>query len=294
MKKIKLIYNSGAGQSKFKYFLDTILEKFMQNDFEVSVFRAGENTNLYEYLKDSDKEGIYGIVVAGGDGTINRVVNVMMKNNIKVPLGVIPAGTSNDFARHIKMPYNFTECIDKILTGNVQQVDVGLANDKYFINVCSAGLFTNASQKADPNLKNAFGKLTYFITAINQLFTFKPFQIKIETENDIYIEKINLFLIFNGSSVGGISKITDNSSIHDGLLDIIVVKKCNIAQISILLGEFLAGNYWNDKNIIYLKEKWVKINKIKGKVDNPDVDGDEGPKFPLEVRCVEKALNMFL
>ena len=159
MKKIKLIYNSGAGQSKFKYFLDIIIEKFMEKDVEVSVFRAGDNTNLYEYLKDSEKENIYGIVVAGGDGTLNRVINVMLKNNINVPLGVIPAGTSNDFARHIKMPDNFSDCIDKILTGNIQEVDVGLANDKYFINVCSAGLFTNASQKVDKNLKNAIGKV---------------------------------------------------------------------------------------------------------------------------------------
>ena len=144
MKKIKLIYNSGAGQSKFRYFLDTIIEKFMQNGIEVSVFRAGKKTNLYEFLKDVDKENCYGIIVAGGDGTINRVVNVMMQNNIKTPLGIIPAGTSNDFAKHIKMPANFSECIDRILTGNVQQVDVGLANNKYFIDVCSVGLFTNA------------------------------------------------------------------------------------------------------------------------------------------------------
>ena len=123
MKKIKLIYNSSAGQSKFRYFLDTIIEKFMQNGIEVSMFRAGNKTNLYEYLKDADKEDLYGIVVAGGDGTVNRVVNVMMKNNIKTPLGIIPAGTSNDFARHIKMPNNFSECIDKILTKNIQPIE---------------------------------------------------------------------------------------------------------------------------------------------------------------------------
>lgn len=153
LEKIKLIYNSGAGQSKFKYFLDPIIEKFMDNDIEVSIFRAANNTNLYEFLKDVDKDGYSAIVVAGGDGTVNRVVNVMMKNNIKTPLGVIPAGTSNDFARHLKMPQNFSECIDKLLTFNVQPVDVGKVNDKYFVNICSAGLFTNVSQKVDPNLK---------------------------------------------------------------------------------------------------------------------------------------------
>lgn len=293
MKKIKLIYNSIAGQSKFKYFLDTIIEKFMQKGFEVSLFRAGKKVNMTEYITSVDKD-TYGIIVAGGDGTINRVVNVIMKNNIKVPLGVIPAGTSNDFARHIKMPYNFSDCIDKILEGNIQSVDVGLANDKYFVNICSAGLFTNASQKVDINLKNALGKLSYFVTAADELFKFKPFDVKIETENDIIIEKVNLFLIFNGSSAGGIDKFTDGASIKDGLLDILVLKACKVSEVFSLLAKLAVGKHLNDKNVIYMKEKWLKVTKINGKVDEPDVDGDQGPHFPLEVRCIHDGLKMFL
>lgn len=294
MKKIKLIYNSGAGQSKFKYFLDPIIEKFMQNDFAVTVFRADVNTNLYEFLKDSNNEDLYGIVVAGGDGTINRVVNIMMREHIDVPVGVIPAGTSNDFAKHINMPQNFVECIDKILTGNVQEVDVGLANDKYFINICSAGIFTSAPQKTDMNLKNAIGKLSYFITGVEQVFEFKPFSVRIETETDIIIENVMLFLIFNGSSCGGMDKFTDGASIQDGLLDVVIIKECTFAEASVLLPKVLTGNHFEDKNVIYLREKWLKINKTKGKVDDPDVDGESGLKFPLEVKCIEKGLKMFL
>lgn len=294
MKKIKLIYNSTAGQSKFRYFLDTIIEKFMQNGIEVSVFRAGKKTDLYEFLKDSEEEGIYGIIVAGGDGTLNRVVNVMMKNNIKVPIGVIPAGTSNDFARHIKMPSNFLECIDKILEGNIQPVDVGLANDRYFINVCSAGLLANTSQKTNVNLKNSVGMLSYFITAVLEMVKFKPFDAKIETENDIFIERINLFLILNGSSAGGIDKFTDGSDIQDGLLEVMIIKECSLSEASVLVGKILTGTHFDDKNVIYLKEKWVKINKLKGKCDRPDVDGDEGPDFPLEIKCINGGINMFL
>ena len=266
----------------------------MDNDIEVSIFRAANNTNLYEFLKDVDKDGYSAIVVAGGDGTVNRVVNVMMKNNIKTPLGVIPAGTSNDFARHLKMPQNFSECIDKLLTFNVQPVDVGKVNDKYFVNICSAGLFTNVSQKVDPNLKNSLGMLSYFITAVNQMVKFKPFEVKIETENDIYIEKVKVMLVFNGSSVGGIDAFCDNSSIQDGLLDMLIIKDCNIADTSLLAGKLLAKTHYTDKNIIYSKEKWIKITKTKGKCDLPDVDGDPGPNFPLEIECVEGAINMLL
>ena len=294
MRKIKLIYNSGAGQSKFKYFLDIILEKFMENNCDVSVFRIDKKTNLYEYLKDSEKEDIYAIVVAGGDGTINRVVNVMLKNNINVPLGIIPAGTSNDFARHIKMPNNFSECIDKILAGNIQSVDVGKANDKYFINICSAGLFTNAPRNTDTKLKNVIGKCSYFVTAVKQAIIFRPFMARIETDTQSIIEQINLFLVFNGNTAGGIDLTQSQSSIQDGLLDVVIIKKCKLSEASVILGKILAGTFLEDKNVIYLKEKSLKIYRVKGKCDEPDVDGEPGLKFPLEITCIKKGLKMFL
>ena len=217
MKKVKLVYNSNAGQSKFSQFLDLVIEKFMENDLEVIIYRAGDKDNLEDFLKDSDKEELYGIVVAGGDGTLNRVVTIMMKYKIKTPLGVIPAGTSNDFAKHINMPNSYLDSIDKILKNNVCGVDVGKANEKYFINVCSAGLFTNSSQRADPNLKKTLGKVSYFITGAKELFKFRPFSVKIQTDEEEFTEKINLFLVFNGSSVGGMTYFTSDSSIKDGL-----------------------------------------------------------------------------
>lgn len=293
MKKVKLVYNSNAGQSKFSQFLDLVIEKFMQNDLEVIIYRAGDKDNLEEFLKDSDREELYGIVVAGGDGTLNKVVTIMMKYNIKTPLGVIPAGTSNDFAKHINMPNSYLDSIDKILKNNVCGVDVGKANDKYFINVCSAGLFTNSSQRADPNLKQTLGKVSYFITGAKELFKFRPFSVRIKADEEEYTEKINLFLVFNGSSVGGMTYFTSDSSIQDGLLDLIIIKNCNLHEVAILLSKAFTGNL-EDKNIIYRKAKKIVIEKIKGNCDRPDVDGDEGPEFPIEITCIESGINMFL
>ena len=293
MKKVKLVYNSIAGQSKFTYFLDSVIEKFMQNDLEVIIYRAGQKDNLEEFLKNSDNEELYGIIVAGGDGTLNKVVTIMMKYNIKTPLGVIPAGTSNDFARHINMPNSYVESVEKILKKNVESVDVGKANEKYFINVCSAGLFTNSSQKADPDLKKTLGKASYFITGAKELFKFRPFSVRIKTDSEEFLEKINLFIIFNGSSVGGMKYLSSDSSIQDGLLDLIVIKNCSLHEVTRLLAKVLSGNL-EDKNIIYRKTKSVVIEKLRGKCDRPDVDGDEGPDFPMNVECVKDAINMFL
>ena len=292
MKKIKLIYNVTAGQNEFKYFLDAIVEKFVANDYDVSLFRTGFGDNLEQYVKEC--ENIYGIVVAGGDGTINRVVNIMMKNNIKVPLGVIPAGTSNDFAKHINMPGSYIECIDRIISGNIMPVDVGLANNHYFINVCSAGVCTNASQKTDKKLKNIFGKVAYVFTGIIEFFKFKPFEVKIETQHFTYTGKIFLFLAFNGSTVGGMGLFTKNPSIQDGLLDCIILKDCKHRKFRKMVTDILLGNFEDDENIIYVKEKYINITKISGKCDEPDVDGDPGPDFPMKISCIEDGLNMFL
>ena len=293
MRKIKLIYNSIAGQSKFKYFLDTIIEQFEKHGFEVSIFRASKKSNLYEYLKDTD-EKVHGIIVAAGDGTLNRVINVMMQNNIKVPLGVIPAGTSNDFARHIKMPKNFSDCIDRILRGNVKEVDVGCVNGKYFINVCSAGLFSDTSQKVDVVLKNVIGKVAYFIAGIKSMINFKPFDVKIETENDIIIEKLSLILIFNGSSVGGMNRFTAGSDIQDGLFDILVIKSAPFWKSVSLFFKVVTGSHFSDKNVIYLKEPWLKVEKVTTEEIDLDMDGDKGPSFPMEVKCIKGGLKMFL
>ena len=265
----------------------------MQNDLEVIIYRAGQKDNLEEFLKNSDNEELYGIIVAGGDGTLNKVVTIMMKYNIKTPLGVIPAGTSNDFARHINMPNSYVESVEKILKNNVESVDVGKANEKYFINVCSAGLFTNSSQKADPDLKKTLGKASYFITGAKELFKFRPFSVRIKTDSEEFLEKINLFIIFNGSSVGGMKYLSSDSSIQDGLLDLIVIKNCSLHEVTRLLAKVLSGNL-EDKNIIYRKTKSVVIEKLRGKCDRPDVDGDEGPDFPMNVECVKDAINMFL
>lgn len=294
MKKVKFIYNLIAGQSKFLPHIDEAIEKLKENEIEVSLLIIGENDNLEEFVKNSDNEDVYAIIVAGGDGTINRVVNIMMKYSIKTPLGIIPAGTSNDFAKHINMPKSYIDSLEKILNSNVYGVDVGKANDKYFINECSAGLFTNSSQKVDKKLKNKIGKISYFLTGAKELFKFRPFTVNIKVDEEEFTEKINLFLVFNGSSVGGMTYLTQNSSIYDGLLDLIVIKNCSLHEASGLVAKVIAGHNLNDKNIIYRKAKRITIEKIKGTCDRPDVDGEEGPQFPLEIECIENGINMFV
>lgn len=293
MKKMRLIYNKSAGQNRFSDMLSDILGKFSENGFEVTVYRASKENSAEEFVKTTPVDTDV-LVVAGGDGTINKIVNFMMKYNIKVPLGIIPAGTSNDFANHIGLLGDFDKSVERIIAGNVEDVDVGKVNNTYFINVLSAGMFSSSSYKTDKRLKDALGKVSYFLTAAKQPFQQRPFNIKIETEDAVFEEKVVVFIIFNGSSVGRIDLFSDNSSIQDGMLDMVILRAGKLNETLKILGEFENGEFMSNDNVVYLRDKKFNISMQKGSCDRPDVDGDEGPDFPLTVECIEKGIQMLL
>ena len=293
MKKIRLVYNKSAGQNKSSDIISDIIGKFSENGFEVTAFRASRENSAEEFIKDTSKD-TYAVVVAGGDGTINKIVNFIMKYNVEVPLGIIPAGTSNDFANHIGLYGEIEKSVDKIIEGHTEDIDVGKVNDTYFINVLSAGMFSSTSYKTDKRLKEVLGQISYFLTAAKQPFEQKPFKIRIETTDAVIEEKVVVFVMFNGSSVGRIELFSDEPSIQDGLLDMVILRKGKLNETLKILGEFENGEFLSNDNIVYLRDKKFKISLLEGSCDRPDVDGDEGPEFPLEVECLERAIKLFL
>lgn len=293
MKKIRLIYNKSAGQNKSSEIISDVIGRLSENGFEVTAFRASKENSCEEFIKETPSD-TYGIIVAGGDGTINKVVNFMMKYSVSVPLGIIPAGTSNDFAKHLGLFGNVPLSVQKIIEGNVEGVDVGRVNDTYFINVLSAGMFSSTSYKTDKRLKDVLGHLSYFLTAAKQPFEQRPFKIKIETEDAVFEENVVVFIVFNGSSVGRIDLFSYDPSIQDGMLDMVILRRGKLNETLKILGEFENGEFMSNDNVVYLRDKKFKVTMLEGKCDRPDIDGDEGPEFPLDVECIEKGINMFL
>lgn len=293
MKKIRLIYNKSAGQNKSGEIISEVIGKLSENGFEVTAFRASRENACEDFVAETPND-TYGIVIAGGDGTINTVVNFMMKYNIKVPIGIIPAGTSNDLAFHMGLYGDVEKSIDKIIEGNIEGVDIGKVNDIYFVNILAAGMFSGTSQKTDKRLKNILGHASYFITAAKEPFEQRPFKVKIETEEGVLEETVVVIMVFNGSSVGRIDLFSDNSSIQDGLLDIVILRKGKMAETLKILSEFEDSKFVENDNIVYLKENKFKITLLEGSCTCTDVDGDKGPDFPLDIECVESGIQMFM
>lgn len=282
MKKIKFIYNPMSGNGSIINKLDLIIKNCQEYGYSIVPFRISDINPLENSLDDIEFRYEY-IIISGGDGTINRVVNLLKKKNVDLPISIIPSGTANDFAHIINMPTEISKCIKKILRSDVKSVDVGKINDKYFVNIASAGMFTDVSQKIDPTFKQSLGRISYIIKGMEEVVNLTKYNIEVKSKECNYTGEMYLILILNGSTAGNMNFGT-SSIIDDGLLDVIIFKSMPIKNAIAVLGNIIKGKPIDDLDgIIYFKTKEITIDCKEGIVT--DIDGEKGPSFPVNIKC---------
>lgn len=295
MKKIKLFYNPNSGNKQFKNCLDTVVEKMQRAGYEISFFRCCRYGDIGEYFENNNLNEYDIIGVSGGDGTINIVINAMMNNNVDRPLAIFPSGTANDFAGYLGLDTNIDRCCDTIIRGKTRSVDLGLANDMYFVNVCAGGLFSNVSFVIDKKFKEAFGVFAYYVKAVEQLTGFKPIKMRVTGSKFCYEGGINLFLVLNSSGTGGISNISPDASVDDGLLDFVAVINSQWSEVPKMILSFLKGEHKDNENIIFFRDSKITIENLDNdkRFTVTDLDGEMGPEMPVTIKNIHKAINIF-
>ena len=291
MRKVKFIYNPFSGEKEILKYLDYLIYSYQKKSFTVIPYRLGFDRDISEAFTDIDDTFDH-ILISGGDGTVNEVVNGMKKLNIDLPIGVIPAGTANDFAHLIGMPQSIRYSIDAILNSEVSLVDLGKANNKYFVNIFSCGLFTEVSQKTPTEYKNTFGKLAYYFTGIKELPNFKTLDLSIKSKNLNYEGSSILFFVFNGRTAGNL-EVAHDSTVDDGYLDVIIIPADNILEkLSILPHLLNKNNTSYPKGIIHFKTDEIEIDVKNSNEYTTDIDGEQGPKFPIKITCEKNSLKV--
>ncbi len=295
MKCVSLIYNPKSGDKSFPGHLDSFITKFQRKGYIVDIYRSMEAGDLGKNLRDLNQEKYKMIIVAGGDGSVNELVNVMINNDINKPLGIIPAGTANDFASQLKMPANIEQAIDKILLNNKKKIDIGRVNQKYFVNVCVGGALANISYTTDNDIKNMIGKLAYYLKGIKEIPKFKPMHLQITTSKQTIDDNFLMFIILNSKGAGGFKNIARNAVVNDELFDFIGIKSNSILKFPATLARFFQGEQSNDENITYFQDNYFLIEHLDQQEQQLfcDIDGEKGPSFPLEISLLPQALTVF-
>ena len=287
--KVKFIYNPYSGENLILSKLDKVISLHQEAGYTIVPYRITAGEDVGVALNDI-KDGNYKyILIAGGDGTVDSVVNAMAKSGISLPIGILPVGTANDFSKFLGMPSDVEEACKQILSSEVKSVDLGSINDKYFVNVASTGVFTDVSQKTDVNLKNTIGKLAYYLKGLEELPNFRKLHVNILSKEVEFDGEMYLLLVFNGATAGNFNLAT-RADACDGLLDIIMFKAVQIYELLPLFIKVLKGEHLDSNKVLYFKTDYLKVECHEDIVT--DIDGEKGPDFPLEIKCIKGGLKI--
>lgn len=289
MKKVKFIYNPYSGNKAILDKIDTIIDIYQTKGYTIIPYRIEKQKDVISAFEDGDFSEYAHILIAGGDGTVDSVVNAMYKKNIDLPIGILPVGTANDFAKFLKIPSSIEGACQLILNTSPTGIDLAKINDKYFVNVASTGLFADVSQKTDINLKNTMGKLAYCIKGLEELPNFRKIKMSLKSDEANFDGDVYLLLIFNGKTAGNFTLAVDSDA-QDGLLDVVVFKAIPVREMIPLFISVLKGEHLESDKVLYFK-----TNKIYIECDEnieTDIDGESGPAFPLSIECIKSGLKV--
>ena len=278
-----LLYNPKAGRSRAGQKISKVAEVFLEAGYTVDQRPIDFSQNPFDGYECVDM-----VVVAGGDGTINYVINCMVNKSLDITIAVVPAGTANDFAGAIGMSRTASKAARQILGGVEQRLDCGCVNGLYYVNVFSFGLFTTTSQHTPDRIKQMIGKGAYIFEGIKELRSLHTIPLHIEADGECFDTEAIMALVFNGETAGSFP-LARTASVRDGLLDCIILEKSNFFVTCGGMIRYL----WRGESsqVLHFKARNIRMTTSTEGIAT-DVDGQKGAEFPLDIRCLEGGLRV--
>ena len=292
MKKMLFIYNPNSGMGLLKPKLSDVLDIFVKGGYEVTVYPTQKYHDAYQ--KTKSYEGEYDLIAcSGGDGTLDEVVSGMMKRKGTTPIGYIPAGTTNDFARSLHISKNMLEAADTVVSGTPFPCDVGKFNSQTFAYVAAFGLFTDVSYETSQDLKNILGHLAYVLEGAKRLLDIKAYHMKVTTESGVIEDNFIYGMVTNSRSVGGFKNLTRNVDMNDGLFEVtLIVQPKNPLEMQEIIRNLVSME--DNTDLIYS----FKARKLTIEAEEDvawTLDGEYGGSPQLvEIENLQQALNLYL
>ena len=262
MKKLLFVFNPHAGKGLIKNELCDSVNIFTCGGYEVTVYPTqAPRDGMNKIISDGPRFDM--IVVSGGDGTLSEAVKAMMKLGTKIPLGYIPAGSTNDFASSMDIPKKMSAAAEVIVNGVPFDYDIGEFNGDYYVYVAAFGAFVDVSYETSQIAKNRFGHMAYIAEGIKRLPTYTGYSMTVEYDGGTVEGSYILGLVSNSTSIGGMKRlISDGVCFDDGLFEVTLVKTPqNAIAFQSLLRE-AALNKMSDKNFVTFRTSHLKITSI--------------------------------
>ena len=293
MKRIYFVVNLVAGKAVISKKLGKIVDEFVKEGYEVTVHTTQSGGDAVDQAVYACENGYDLLVVAGGDGTLSQCLQGVMGCEKKIPIGYVPAGSTNDFAKSLGIPSDQIRAAKIITHGKPALCDVGGFNDSYFSYVAAFGAFTNITYETSQKLKNVFGHAAYLAEGATQLGTIKAKPLRIEYEGNTIEGDFIVGMITNTASVGGMIKVKD-FLLDDGLFEVTLIKKPkNKAELG-KTALALVKNDTTDRNIISFRTNELTVTNLSDEPFRWTRDGEYGGEEAVNHICCHKRAVSFI
>ena len=298
MKKLLFVYNPRAGKEMLKPRLSDVLDIFVKAGYEVTVHPTQAYRDAYYQIKEYEVGKYDLIACSGGDGTIDEVATGMMKRREMgkdvVPVGYIPAGTTNDFAKSLHIPRKPLAAADNAVKGVPFPCDIGKFNDSVFVYIAAFGIFTDVSYETDQAVKNVLGHMAYILEGAKRIFNIPSYKIKVEHDGEVIEDEFIFGMVTNSRSVGGFSNMVGKNIVFDdGLFEVTLIKT---PKNPIALQEIIAAlliEQLDTKHMYTFKTKKITFDSVE---EIPwTLDGEFGGEQDyVEIENVQKAMEIMV
>ncbi|MDD6577840.1 MAG: YegS/Rv2252/BmrU family lipid kinase [Lachnospiraceae bacterium] len=293
MKKLLFIFNPRSGRGQIRACLPEILDIMVKSGFDVTVYTTQSQGDAISVTRDRAHE-FDRIVCSGGDGTLDEVVSGMMQSDVRIPIGYIPAGSTNDFGNSLGIDKDMTRAAEIAVHGVPFPVDIGSFNDRYFVYVAAFGIFTEVSYSTPQDMKNNLGHLAYILEGAKQLRDVPSYRMQVEYDGNVMYDEFIYGMISNSNSIGGFRQmVPKNVSLNDGLFEVTLIRMPkNPIELADVINCLQTGR--RDSDMLYSFQT-SGIRLTSSEEVSWTLDGEfGGTQSTSEIRLCHKALEIMV
>jgi diacylglycerol kinase (ATP) len=254
----RLILNPSSGTDKAPGFLPAINQSLRERFGVMEIVMTTGPRDGEAAAAQAARDGCDRVFVAGGDGTLNEVVNGLMKAGAlgQIPIGLLPLGTGNDFARMLNLSEHPEEAVASLYDAREVRVDVGTLNGRAFVNTSGGGFISEVTQALDDKLKSIAGKLAFLIAGGQAALDYEPVPVRVEVDDQPAFDATpHMFAVCNARQIGGGRLIAPHAEIDDGLLDVCLVDAMPLLEFVALLRKVADGSHLDDERVRYFRAR---------------------------------------
>lgn len=244
-------------------------------------FEGGDATRFAREAAESDTDLI---IAAGGDGTVNEVVNGIGVTDWRGPLAIVPLGTANDFSSGLGLPEEIADAFEAAVSGDDRAVDLARVNERYFVNVSTGGVAATATGETPSDTKRLLGPLAYLVTGVQKLPELRPSPATFSTpDGERYDGEIMMFAVGNGRQTGAGSQVTPNAELDDGELDVLIIPAMSRMDFMALAPRVRSGAHVEDPQVEYFRTERLVVECGEDLAVNADGEAVSADRYEYEV-----------